>query len=102
VLGWIRHGMSRRAIADRLGISGNAVKDHVANLSTKLVVSGIRELRHRPGCPAASTPAARRDTMTGPAPLGAIGQVSLLTRDVARAERFYTLALMSRVPIAPA
>jgi DNA-binding NarL/FixJ family response regulator len=41
VLGWIRHGLSRRAVADRLQISENAVKYHVANISTKLGVSGM-------------------------------------------------------------
>jgi catechol 2,3-dioxygenase-like lactoylglutathione lyase family enzyme len=89
VLGWIRHGLSRRAVAERLGVSENAVKYHVANLSTKLGVSGMSELRHWPGYPAASPLAARRITMTGPVALGPLGQVSLLTRDVARAEAFY-------------
>jgi DNA-binding CsgD family transcriptional regulator/catechol 2,3-dioxygenase-like lactoylglutathione lyase family enzyme len=89
VLGWIRHGLSRRAVADRLRISENAVKYHVANISTKLGVSGLGELRHWPGYPAASSLAARRTTMTGPIALGGLGQVSLLTRDVAGAERFY-------------
>ncbi len=83
------HGLSRRALAERLGTSENAVKYHVANISTKLGVSRMGELRPWPGYPAVSPFAARRTTMTGPVSLGALGQVSLLVRDVGRAERFF-------------
>ena len=92
VLGALRHGLSRRAVAGRMQVSENAVKYHVANISSKLGVSGIAALRHWPGYPAGSPLATRRNLMAGPpAPgaLGRLGQVSLLTRDVARAEAFY-------------
>jgi DNA-binding CsgD family transcriptional regulator/predicted enzyme related to lactoylglutathione lyase len=88
VLGWIRHGQSRRAIADLLGVSENAVKYHVANISTKLGVSGLRDLRHWPGYPA-DHPISRRSPMSSTVTLGPLGQVSLLTRDIGRAEAFY-------------
>ena len=89
VLDWVRHGASRGEIARRRGTSVNAVKYHLANISGKLGVRG-RELRLWPGIPATS-PISRRNTMTNSttARLGAIGQVSLSIRDVARAERFY-------------
>ena len=95
VLGSIRHGLSRRAVAERLGISENAVKYHVANITTKLGVFGMAALRHWPGYPGDSPLASRRILMAGPPALVALGQVSLLTRDIDRAERFYrdTLSL---------
>jgi len=100
VLDLVRHGLNRGQVAVRLGVGVDAVKYHLANIGDKLGVRGIRALRHWPGFPATS-PRARRastkePTMTS-APtsasdtlaLGAIGQVSLSIRDVARAERFY-------------
>jgi len=100
VLDLVRHGLNRGQVAARLGVGIDAVKYHLANIGDKLGVRGIRALRHWPGYPATS-PRARRaptkePTMTS-APtsasdtlaLGAIGQVSLSIRDVARAERFY-------------
>jgi extradiol dioxygenase family protein len=69
------------------------VKYHLANISGKLGV-GTRELRHWPGIPATTALARRRTELTisttsATTRLGAIGQISLSIRDVARAERFY-------------
>jgi DNA-binding CsgD family transcriptional regulator/catechol 2,3-dioxygenase-like lactoylglutathione lyase family enzyme len=92
VLDWVRHGLRRSEIARRRGTSVEAVKYHLANISGKLGVSG-RDLRHWPGVPATThLPRRRTDptmTTTPDIRLGAIGQVSLSIRDVARAERFY-------------
>ncbi len=91
VLDMLRHGMSRRQIAERRGVSLDAVKYHVENISGKLGVAGVAALRHWPGYPA-SSPMTRRSvpmpTATDLA-LGPIGQVSLLARDIARVETFY-------------
>jgi catechol 2,3-dioxygenase-like lactoylglutathione lyase family enzyme/DNA-binding CsgD family transcriptional regulator len=87
VLGWIRHGLSRRAIADQLSVSEYAVKYHLAGISSKLGVSGLRALRHWPGCRTPLT--SRRSPMSTSVALGPLGQVSLLARDVARTEAFY-------------
>jgi predicted enzyme related to lactoylglutathione lyase len=86
----MRHGLRRREVAKRRGTSVNAVKFHLANIGGKLGV-GTRELRHWPGVPFHSPLRHRRMTMTASttARLGAIGQISLSIRDVARAERFY-------------
>lgn len=89
MLGWIRHGMSRRAIAERLGISENAVKYHVANISAKLGVAGMARLRRWPGYPAGSAIATGRPSMSTDVHLGPLGQVSLLSRDIEATERFY-------------
>ena len=85
--------MGRAAIAERRRTSVDAVKYHLANISGKLGVS-TPELRHWPGIPNTTALARRRSTSMASAPsdgtrLGAIGQVALSIRDVARAERFY-------------
>ena len=93
VLDLVRHGMSRAEIARRRGTSVDAVKYHLANISGKLGV-GARQLRHWPGIPN-TTQLARRRTASTMTPsstdvrLGAIGQIALCIRDIARAERFY-------------
>ena len=95
VLDWVRHGVGRTEIARRRGVSVNAVKYHLANISDKLGVRA-RQLRLWPGIPATTKLAQNAQKRTDPtmpsstAPaLGAIGQISLSIRDVARAERFY-------------
>jgi predicted enzyme related to lactoylglutathione lyase len=91
VLDLVRHGLRRREVALRRGTSVNAVKFHIANIGGKLGV-GARELRHWPGVPLHSSLRHRRTstmTATTTVRLGAIGQISLSIRDVARAERFY-------------
>jgi DNA-binding CsgD family transcriptional regulator len=95
VLDWVRHGLRRSEIARRRGTSVDAVKYHLTNISGKLGVS-VRDLRHWPGAPATSPLSHKRRTdpaMTSTDTdlrLGAIGQISLSIRDVARAERFYS------------
>ena len=91
VLDWMRHGVSRGEIARRRGTSVDAVKYHLANISDKLGVRG-GALRAWPGVPATSNLSSWRSDSsmnTAATRLGAIGQISLSIRDVARAERFY-------------
>lgn len=90
VLDLARHGLSRADIARHRGVSVDAVKYHLANISGKLGV-GTRDLRHWPGVPRTSPLHRRSHTaMTNPRlRIGPIAQVSLNVRDVARAERFY-------------
>ena len=92
VLDMVRHGSRRAEIARRRGITVDAVKYHLGNISAKLGV-GMRELRHWPGIPTTTVLARRRadSTMTASTTsrLGTIGQISLSIRDVGRAERFY-------------
>ena len=95
----IRHGMSRRQIAARRGVSSYAIRYHARNIARKIGAAGVPELRYWPGIPAASAlrpkpeedimeaaSAAEQDTVAIPGPLG---QVSLLARDIGRAEAFY-------------
>ena len=92
VLDMLRHGMRRAEIARRRGTSVDAVKYHLANIAGKLGVS-TSQLRHWPGIPNTTALSRRRHDMSTPPStrvrLGAIGQISLSIRDVARAERFY-------------
>ena len=93
VLDLARHRLRRSEIARRRGTSIDAVKYHLANISSKLGV-GARQLRHWPGIPNTTALARRRTASTMAASstnirLGAIAQISLSIRDVARAERFY-------------
>jgi DNA-binding CsgD family transcriptional regulator/catechol 2,3-dioxygenase-like lactoylglutathione lyase family enzyme len=93
VLDMLRHGMRRAEIARRRGVTVDAVKYHLASISSKLGVE-TRQLRHWPGIPNTTALAHRRTDQTmahssTTVRLGAIGQVSLSIRDVARAERFY-------------
>jgi DNA-binding CsgD family transcriptional regulator/predicted enzyme related to lactoylglutathione lyase len=94
VLDLVRHGLSRRQVAELRGTGEDAVKYHVANIAGKLGVRGMRELRHWPGYQRTSR-LGRHDSRkeprmsSGAISLGPIGQVSLSIRDVKRAERFY-------------
>jgi DNA-binding CsgD family transcriptional regulator/predicted enzyme related to lactoylglutathione lyase len=93
VLDLIRHGLTRRQVAELRGTGEDAVKYHVANIAGKLGVRGMRELRHWPGYPRigrqrlaiTKEPTMPSETIT----LGPIGQISLSIRDVERAEQFY-------------
>jgi DNA-binding CsgD family transcriptional regulator/predicted enzyme related to lactoylglutathione lyase len=87
VLDWVRHGVRRAEIARRRETSIDAVKYHLANISSKLGVRG-RELRHWPGVPTTHRRSTTMTTTTSTR-LGSIGQVSLFIRDVERATRFY-------------
>jgi DNA-binding CsgD family transcriptional regulator/predicted enzyme related to lactoylglutathione lyase len=94
VLDLVRHGLRRAEIARRRGVSVDAVKYHLANISGKLGV-GVRDLRNWPGVPMTSPAKHRGRTSmtTTTTSLGRIGQVSLNIRDVGRAERFYGTTL---------
>ena len=95
VLDSVRHGLTRRQIAARRGISEDAVRYHTRNIARKLGVDGVAALRHWPGYPRGSPlagPSASPQEVvmgTGQVSLGGLGQVSLLIRDVGRAEAFY-------------
>src|SRR5438094_765023 len=96
VVGWLRHGVSRREIARRRRTSIDAVKYHIANITAKLGVASSAELRQWPGYPMTSAPAARHRSRKEPSPmtttaiqLGRLGQVSLFSREVAQTEAFY-------------
>jgi DNA-binding CsgD family transcriptional regulator/catechol 2,3-dioxygenase-like lactoylglutathione lyase family enzyme len=89
VVNAVRHGLSDGAIANRHGISRDAVHFHVRNALGKLGLGTRNELRHWTGAPADSALSRKERSMTMQLQLGPIGQISRSVRDIAEAERWY-------------
>jgi DNA-binding CsgD family transcriptional regulator len=89
----VQHGMSNREIAERRGVSLDAVKFHVSNVLGKLGLANRQALRRWFRVPAASA-LGRRDhfTMTTTT-LGPLAQISRTVRDIKESEAFYGTAL---------
>src|SRR6185312_6442036 len=85
----VRHGMSNRAIAERRGISVDAVKFHVANIVAKLGVSNRTELRHWFRAPKGSALTRRPIDVNAPVALGEIGQIARAVKDIEQARQWY-------------
>ncbi|MGW6200467.1 VOC family protein [Kribbella sp. NPDC055110] len=83
----VRHGMSNREIAQRRGVSVDAVKFHVANALMKLGLNRRAELRTWRGVPADS--ALRGQGGADMLQLGAIGQIARPVKDIETAVAFY-------------
>ncbi|CAN5548110.1 hypothetical protein BH24ACT15_BH24ACT15_33230 [soil metagenome] len=81
----LRHGLSRRGIARRSGISLDAVRYHLRNVPRKLDLSNAAAIRNWEGHPM-DIHQSEEGTAT---PLGSIAQVSLHVRDIDRAVTFY-------------
>lgn len=89
----IRHGRSNRAIAEALGVSGDAVKLHVANILSKLGMASRRELRTWDAVDATSA-LQRSHTMGSDMDDGwSIRQISRSTGNIEAARRFYSETL---------
>jgi DNA-binding CsgD family transcriptional regulator/catechol 2,3-dioxygenase-like lactoylglutathione lyase family enzyme len=89
----VRHGMTNRAIAERRGISVDAVKFHVANALEKLELRRRADLRHWRGAPSTSPLQAQRtsqgEIMNSELKLGPIGQIARRVSDVDAAVKWY-------------
>lgn len=83
----VKHGLTSRQIAQRRGISIDAVKYHVANALAKLGVANRKELRqwHR----APKDGALKDKTMNSPLALGTIAQIARSVQDIKQAEAWY-------------
>jgi DNA-binding CsgD family transcriptional regulator/catechol 2,3-dioxygenase-like lactoylglutathione lyase family enzyme len=83
----VKHGMTSRQIAERRGISIDAVKYHVANALAKLGIASRKELRqwHR----APKDGALKDKTMNSPLVLGSIAQIARSVQDIKQAEAWY-------------
>jgi DNA-binding CsgD family transcriptional regulator/catechol 2,3-dioxygenase-like lactoylglutathione lyase family enzyme len=79
----VRHGLTNRQIAQRRGVSLDAVKFHVANAVAKLGLTSRAELRMWRGAPMGSPAGEGMWTM------GPLGQVSRTVSDIERAKEFY-------------
>jgi DNA-binding CsgD family transcriptional regulator/catechol 2,3-dioxygenase-like lactoylglutathione lyase family enzyme len=87
----VRHGMTNREIAQRRGISLDAVKYHVANAVAKLGVTNRKALRKWSGAPKES--ALARQELVMDFRLGPIGQISRSVRDIKQSEQWYRTVL---------
>ena len=88
----VRHGLSNRRIAERNGVSPDAVKFHVGNVLGKLGLSSRAELRLWNGVARGTALARRRAAMTDEGSEDGymmLGQVARTTRNTAAARDWY-------------
>jgi DNA-binding CsgD family transcriptional regulator/catechol 2,3-dioxygenase-like lactoylglutathione lyase family enzyme len=85
----VQHGMTNREIAERRGISVDAVKFHVANALGKLGLKDRRALRRWFKAPKHGALEQQERIVTGKLELGRIGQISRTVSDIQRAEAWY-------------
>jgi DNA-binding CsgD family transcriptional regulator len=83
----VQHGMTSRQIAERRGISIDAVKFHVANALEKLGLANRKELRRWHRAPKNS--ALKEISMNAPWTMGPIAQIARSVRDIKQSEDWY-------------
>ena len=83
----VKHGLTSRQIAERRGISIDAVKYHIANALAKLGVAKRKELRQWHRAPKDS--ALKDKTMNSQFALGSIAQIARSVQDIKQAEAWY-------------
>ena len=86
---FVRHGMTNQQIADRCGISLDAVKYHVANAIAKLGVANRKALKTWAGAPSDSASLSGEQTMNEAAKYISVGQIASSVSDSAAAELWY-------------
>ena len=84
----VRHGGTNREIAERLGVTIDAVKFHVASITGKLGLEGRAALRQWAGIPR-SSPLFGEEGDMPELQLGPIGQLSRSVENIAAAEAWY-------------
>jgi DNA-binding CsgD family transcriptional regulator/extradiol dioxygenase family protein len=85
----VKHGMTNRAIAERRGISIDAVNFHVTNIVAKLGLKNRRELRQWFRAPKASALNRRGVKMNMALTLGRVGQISRTVKDINQSQEWY-------------
>ena len=89
VVEFVRHGLGNRDIAERQGVSLDAVKFHVANALAKLGFNSRAELRAWTGIRRDSQLSRQEIDMDATISLGAIGQIARSVSDIAAARAWY-------------
>jgi len=89
----VRHGMSNPEIAQRRGISVDAVKYHVSNALQKLGLSRRAELRRWQGVRRDSNLHSMGTDMNDHLVLGCIGQIARSVKDIVESRRWYSEVL---------
>lgn len=92
----VRHGLTNRAIAERLGVSADAVKFHVANALAKLAMTSRLELRRWNGVSVDSNLAHQTEAQEELA-LGSLGQIARSVKNLDSAVAWYRDVL--RLPL---
>ena len=87
----VKHGLTSRQIAERRGISIDAVKYHVANAVAKLGVANRQELRQWHLAP--KTSALNEVSMNTQLKLGPIAQIARTVRDIKQSQAWYSNVL---------
>jgi catechol 2,3-dioxygenase-like lactoylglutathione lyase family enzyme len=77
----VRHGLTNREIAERQGVSSDAVKYHVANVLSKLAIPSRAELRRWNGV--------RGDSNLSKQGVGGVGQVARSVGNIEAARDWY-------------
>ena len=88
----VRHGLTNRRIAGRIGVSTDAIKFHVGNVLGKLGLSSRRELQNWGGVADGSALSRRRMAMGGRPSEDEymmLGQVARTTQDAQQARAWY-------------
>jgi DNA-binding CsgD family transcriptional regulator/catechol 2,3-dioxygenase-like lactoylglutathione lyase family enzyme len=83
----VKHGLTSRQIAERRGISIDAVKYHIANALEKLGLANRKQLRHWHQAPKDS--ALQEKKMNAQIKIGSIAQIARSVQDIKRAEDWY-------------
>jgi len=83
----VKHGLTSRQIAERRGISIDAVKYHIANALAKLGIANRKELRQWHRAPKDS--ALKEDAMNSPLVSGSIAQIARSVQDIKQSEAWY-------------
>jgi DNA-binding CsgD family transcriptional regulator/catechol 2,3-dioxygenase-like lactoylglutathione lyase family enzyme len=89
----IRHGLTNRDIAARLGVSTDAIKYHVANTLQKLGFAGRAELRQWDGVRRDSVLFSKEWTMDNEPGLGPVGQIARTVKNIEQARHWYSNVL---------
>lgn len=85
----VRHGLTNPAIAERMGVSADAVKYHVANVLSKLGFASRAELRRWDGVRIDSNLAREVQGVAAELKLGALGQIARTVADIDAARSWY-------------
>lgn len=89
VVEFVRHGLTNRDIAERLGVSLDAVKFHVANVLAKLGFDSRADLRAWAGIRRDSNLARQETNMQADLLIGPVGQIARTVKDIAAARAWY-------------
>jgi len=85
----VKHGMTNGEIAERRGISRDAVKFHIANALAKLGLPNRRALRRWHQAPKGSALGQLEGKMNSPLKLGPIGQISRSVKSIEQSAAWY-------------